>query len=305
MRPVVTLLEEDARTLVLVHPQHLRAVPGRKTDVKASEWRADPARGRGSCSRAVSRRLPAGRSARLTRQRKALVRAAHPSGEPAAAAARGRQQQAGSCRQRHPGQERAGHVGRARTRRAGPPHLGRPGPGPAAREVARVAPCLAWAGPGLSPGAAPAGARASGRSRCRNRPRAASTRSPSAWSPLTRRSRCCRRVRAWGRVRRRSWSPQVGTDLQRFPSACAAQALGLLGERLSRLCPGNTQSAGKRLGGKTTGGNVWLKAVLSEVAWANARNPTTYLGAQFRRLAHRRGVYTALVAVAHSVLVIV
>jgi len=40
-RPVFNLLEEDERTLVLVNPQHMRAVPGRKTDVKDSEWLAD------------------------------------------------------------------------------------------------------------------------------------------------------------------------------------------------------------------------------------------------------------------------
>ena len=71
------------------------------------------------------------------------------------------------------------------------------------------------------------------------------------------------------------------------------------------VCPGNKQSGGKRLSGKTTGGNVWLKGILAEVAWANARRKTGYLGAQFRRLARRRGLYKALVAVAHSVLVII
>jgi transposase len=86
-------------------------------------------------------------------------------------------------------------------------------------------------------------------------------------------------------------------DMSRFPSAKHLASW-------AGVCPGNRQSGGKRLSGQTTGGNVWLKAVLSEVAWANARNPTTYLGVQFRRLAHRRGVYKALVAVAHSVLVI-
>lgn len=39
-RPVFNLLEEDGRTILLVNPQHMRAVPGRKTDVKDSEWRA-------------------------------------------------------------------------------------------------------------------------------------------------------------------------------------------------------------------------------------------------------------------------
>jgi transposase len=40
-RPIFNLLEDDERTLVLVNPLHMRAVPGRKTDVKDSEWLAD------------------------------------------------------------------------------------------------------------------------------------------------------------------------------------------------------------------------------------------------------------------------
>jgi transposase len=40
-RPVFNLLEDETRTLVLVNPQHIKAVPGRKTDVKDSEWLAD------------------------------------------------------------------------------------------------------------------------------------------------------------------------------------------------------------------------------------------------------------------------
>jgi hypothetical protein len=71
------------------------------------------------------------------------------------------------------------------------------------------------------------------------------------------------------------------------------------------VCPGNRQSAGKRLGGKPTKGNVWLRAVLGEVAWAAARTRDTYLRAQFERLAKRRGRKKAVVAVGHSILVIV
>src|SRR5713226_3597390 len=40
-RPVFNVLEDDERTLVLVNPQHMRAVPGKKTDVKDAEWLAD------------------------------------------------------------------------------------------------------------------------------------------------------------------------------------------------------------------------------------------------------------------------
>jgi transposase len=39
--PVFNILEDDARTIVLVNPQHMKAVPGRKTDLKDSEWLAD------------------------------------------------------------------------------------------------------------------------------------------------------------------------------------------------------------------------------------------------------------------------
>ena len=58
-RPVFNVLEEG-HTLILVHAQHLKAVPGRKTDVKDSEWLADPARAMASCARALSRRSPSG-----------------------------------------------------------------------------------------------------------------------------------------------------------------------------------------------------------------------------------------------------
>jgi len=71
------------------------------------------------------------------------------------------------------------------------------------------------------------------------------------------------------------------------------------------VCPGNRQSGGKRLSGKPTKGNVWLRAVLGEVAWAASRTRDTYLRAQFERLARRRGRKKAVVAVGHTLLVII
>jgi transposase len=70
------------------------------------------------------------------------------------------------------------------------------------------------------------------------------------------------------------------------------------------ICPGNEHSAGKRLRSRTTRKNRWLRRALTEAAWAAGRTKNSYLGAQYRRLAPRRGKKRALVAVAHSLLVI-
>src|SRR5207248_9280183 len=65
------------------------------------------------------------------------------------------------------------------------------------------------------------------------------------------------------------------------------------------------ESAGKRQSGRTRKGSPWLRAALVEAARSAARTKTTYLGAQYRRIAARRGAKRAAVAVAHSILVIV
>ena len=70
------------------------------------------------------------------------------------------------------------------------------------------------------------------------------------------------------------------------------------------MCPGNNESAGKRKSGKTPQGNRWLRRSLIEAAWAAARTKRTYLAAQYRRLAARRGKRRAVVAVGHTILVI-
>lgn len=71
------------------------------------------------------------------------------------------------------------------------------------------------------------------------------------------------------------------------------------------LCPGNHASGGKRRTGRTRDGNTYVRAALVQAAWAAQRSKNTYLSAQYRRLAKRLNRKKAVIAVAHSLVVIV
>lgn len=90
---------------------------------------------------------------------------------------------------------------------------------------------------------------------------------------------------------------EMGADMSRFPTH------GHLAS-WARVCPSNNESAGKRRSTHIGHGNRWLRRLLVQAARAAARTKDTYLAADYRRIAARRGENRAAIAVAHSILVI-
>lgn len=90
---------------------------------------------------------------------------------------------------------------------------------------------------------------------------------------------------------------EIGTDMGQFPTDRHLSSW-------AKVCPGNHRTAGKAKREHVGGGNRWLRATLVEAARAAAKTKDTFLAAQYHRLARRIGDKRAAMAVAHSILVI-
>jgi transposase len=91
---------------------------------------------------------------------------------------------------------------------------------------------------------------------------------------------------------------ETGTDMSRFGSAQGLAAW-------AGICPGNNQSAGKRKSGRITHGNRWLKSTLVQCSWGAARKKGSFWMGRYQRISRRRGAKRAAVAVAHSQLTVI
>jgi transposase len=293
-KPVFNVLEEG-RTFVLVNPQHIKAVPGRKTDVKDSEWLADLLR-HGLLQPSFIPPHPIRAIRELTRYRKTLVH-----------------ERTQEVTRLHKVLESAniklssvvtdilGKSGRAMVEalaqgEASPEQMAQLAQGKLRPKITQLQ--LSLEG------------RLIEQHRLLIRHLLAHIDFLEAsiaqvqreidqlLAPLAEAVERLQEIPGISAVAASAILAEIGLDMSRFPSAKHLASW-------AGLCPGNRQSAGKRLSGTTTKGNPWLRAILGEVVWALSHMHDTYLAAQFHRLARKRGLQKAVVAVAHSVLTII
>ncbi len=293
--PIYNILEDEDRTILLVNAQHMKAVPGRKTDVKDSEWLADLLR-HGLLKASFIPPAPIRELRELTRYRKTLV------------------------------QERASEINRLqkvlesanlKLAAVATDILGKSGRDMLdalvdGQEDPEVLAALARGR--LRPKIPELQRALEGRVKAHHRFLIEQILShidfldqaiarvyqevERCLTPFSEAVTLLQTIPCINAVAAAIIVAEVGTDMTRFPSAKHLASW-------AGVCPGNRQSGGKRLSGTATKGDVWLRAVLGEIAVSIARSRGTYLHAQYHRIARRRGKPKAVWAVAHSIMIIV
>lgn len=90
---------------------------------------------------------------------------------------------------------------------------------------------------------------------------------------------------------------EIGVDMNQFKDESHLSAW-------AGLCPGNNESAGKKKSSRIRKGNTSLRVIMTQAAWAASRTKNTYLGAKYRSLIPRKGKKRAIIAVGRKMLVI-
>ena len=294
-RPVFNVLEDEERTLLLVNPQHMRAVPGKKTDVRDSEWLADLLR-HGLLRASFIPPAPIRAVRELTRYRKTLVQMRADQANrlqktleganiklAAVAAdilgASGRAMFAALLQgERDPDVLADLARGRMRTKlpqlrqalvgRIEPHHL---------VLISQILAHIDYLQEAIIQ---------------------VQTEIEGCLPPYEEALELLQTIPGIRSVAAAAILAEIGADMTRFPSA------GHLAS-WAGLCPSNKESAGKRMQPPMNRGNVWLRSIMGEVAWASIKTRATYFYAQFHRIARRRGRNKAAIAVAHSLLVVI
>ena len=294
-RPVFNILEEAGREVILVNAQHIKAVPGRKTDVRDAEWIADLLR-HGLLKGSFIPPQPVRELRELTRYRKSLVgertrevNRLHKvletaniklgavvsdvmgvSGRAMLMAMLGGEQNPETLSELARGKLRAKlpALRQALEGRVKPHHL---------VLIERMLAHIDFLEESIAE---------------------VQQEVERALVPFEEAVELLQTIPGVGEVAAASIVAEIGVDMSRFPSSKHLASW-------AGVCPGNHVSAGKSQGGKTTQGDTWLKGILSEVAWGISRKREySYLTSQYHRIARRRGKNKAIVAVGHSVLVI-
>lgn len=263
-RPVYQLLE-DARPLLLVNPQHMKAVPGRKTDVKDSEWIADLLR-HGLLTASFIPPKPIRELRELTRYRTILV-----------------QERTAEINRLHKVLETAN----VKLAAVVSDVMGKSGRAMVEALIAGTADTetLAELAQGRLRAKLPELRQAlEGRVSDHHRfllrqvlahieflEDAVATVQAEIDTRLAEQAAAIAQLQTIpgvGAIAAAGIVAEIGTDMSRFASAKHLASW-------AGLCPGNRQSGGKRLKDKARKGNVWLRGVLGEVAWAIAHTKTT------------------------------